>query len=242
MWETTEVLKRVHLFVFNSCFPYRRHLQRNLEHCSRLTPPAELLIDIGFGSSAYHGLFQFSRFLSLDLDRYHHPSIQVDIHSLPLSECVAQTVLVTEVLEHLSEPERALREIRRVMAPGGYLCLSVPFVYGMHGEDYRRWTKAGLTLLIENSGFELAWIGENGGPFAAIANILVALLLEIFAPTGSREGDLGNWPKYLTHFTGLLLLAPLTFVLLAMDSVYPKKNFTSGYVALLRRPVGPQAV
>jgi SAM-dependent methyltransferase len=232
-------LKKAHLFVFNSCFPYRRHMRRNLEHCSRLTPPAELLIDIGFGSSAYHGLFQFSRFLSLDTDPYHQPEIQGDIQSLPLRDCVAQTVLLTEVLEHLSEPERALSEVWRVMKPGAYLVLSVPFVYGMHGEDYRRWTKSGLTVLIENSGFELAWIGENGGPFAAIANILVALPLEIFAPSTGREGELRNWAKYLTHFAGLLLLAPLTFMLLAIDSLYPKKNFTSGYVALLRRPVGP---
>jgi len=156
---------------------------------------------------------------------------------LPLRDGVAQTVLLTEVLEHLNEPEQALSEIWRAMTPGGYLSLSVPFVFGMHGEDYRRWTKTGLERLFEKHGFEMVWIKESGGPFAAIASILVSLLLELFTPSSAREGELSNWPKYLTHFAGLVILAPFTFLLLAIDSIYPRKNFTSGYIELLRKSV-----
>lgn len=44
---------------------------------------------------------------------------QIESESLDLVVCSA-------VLEHLSEPERMLAEIRRVMAPGGCLFLTVP--------------------------------------------------------------------------------------------------------------------
>ena len=236
MWSTTQTLKKVYLRIYDTCNPSRRHLVSNLKYCAQLTPPTRLLLDLGCGPGTYYHYFEFSQFVSLDLDAYHQPSIQGDVRFLPLKDGVAQTVLFTEVLEHLSKPEQALSEIWRVMTPGGYLSLSVPFVFGMHGEDYHRWTKLGLTQLTENHGFEMVWIKECGGPFAAIANILVFLPLELFTPSSARERELSNWPKYLTHFAGLVILAPLTFLLLAIDSIYPRKNFTSGYVALLKKP------
>jgi SAM-dependent methyltransferase len=46
--------------------------------------------------------------------------------SIPLRDNSFQTVLCTEMLEHLLHPELALREIRRVLRPGGLLIGSVP--------------------------------------------------------------------------------------------------------------------
>jgi hypothetical protein len=83
-------------------------------------------------------------------------------------------------------------------------------------------------------GFETIEIRENGGPFVAISGILDFLPLEMFSVSAEREHALGNWLKYGIHFTALMILAPLTFALLALDFVYPHKNFTNGYVVLLR--------
>ena len=49
-----------------------------------------------------------------------------DAHSLPFDDSAFDRVLVTCVLHHLDDPERALREMRRVVRPGGLISLTLP--------------------------------------------------------------------------------------------------------------------
>jgi 2-polyprenyl-3-methyl-5-hydroxy-6-metoxy-1,4-benzoquinol methylase len=50
--------------------------------------------------------------------------------ALPLVDRAFEVVFCTEVLEHLKDPVRCLRELRRVLVPGGRLVLSVPNATG----------------------------------------------------------------------------------------------------------------
>ncbi|MEV3859127.1 class I SAM-dependent methyltransferase [Streptomyces sp. NPDC050095] len=47
-------------------------------------------------------------------------------HGLPFGDGTADAVLLSEVIEHLVDPDAALDEIRRVLRPGGHLMLSTP--------------------------------------------------------------------------------------------------------------------
>jgi SAM-dependent methyltransferase len=55
-----------------------------------------------------------------------HVAVEGDIEAMPFGDASFATVLCTEVLEHVPYPETALREIRRVLQPGGLLLGSVP--------------------------------------------------------------------------------------------------------------------
>jgi len=48
------------------------------------------------------------------------------VYDLPLPDGSVDCVIISEVLEHLHEESRALREISRVLKPGGVLAMSVP--------------------------------------------------------------------------------------------------------------------
>jgi 2-polyprenyl-3-methyl-5-hydroxy-6-metoxy-1,4-benzoquinol methylase len=83
-------------------------------------------------------------------------------------------VLCTDVLEHVSWPWVAARELAGVLKPGGTLLLTTPFNYRRHGNreviDYWRFTEAGLhQLLAEEAGFhqvQIEPVGHQIFPFS----------------------------------------------------------------------------
>jgi glycosyltransferase involved in cell wall biosynthesis/SAM-dependent methyltransferase len=52
--------------------------------------------------------------------------VQGDIERLPLRSASVAKVLMSEVLEHLTDDRAALREVHRVLEPGGVVAISVP--------------------------------------------------------------------------------------------------------------------
>lgn len=73
-------------------------------------------------------------------------------------------VVCTEVLEHTLRPFDAVNEIERILKPGGYLFLSVPFNFRIHGPlpDCWRFTEHGLRAIL--SRFEIVELREIATP------------------------------------------------------------------------------
>jgi SAM-dependent methyltransferase len=90
------------------------------------------------------------------------PDIRADIEDLgAVPDGCFETIVCTEVLEHVRRPEVAVRELLRVTAPGGTLLASVPWIYPFHPVplDLRRYTLQGLRLLLEDAG----WVVDHAG-------------------------------------------------------------------------------
>src|SRR3989338_6562967 len=62
------------------------------------------------------------------------PDIVVDIHNLPFSDNSQDAIICIAVLEHVENPIKACGEIYRVLKPGGYCFIYVPFLYYYHAE------------------------------------------------------------------------------------------------------------
>jgi len=84
-----------------------------------------------------------ARIEALDSGRRLLAALPADAHALPLAEASVDVVIMGEVLEHVEEPARALREAHRVLKPGGYLLADVPWWH----ELYRPFSAIGLRTL-----------------------------------------------------------------------------------------------
>ena len=75
-----------------------------------------------------------------------------DLQDMPLADESLDAIICTEVLEHVENPFRAVREMHRVLKPGGILLASAPFLWPWHGtadyHDYWRFTHEGWARLM----------------------------------------------------------------------------------------------
>jgi SAM-dependent methyltransferase len=83
--------------------------------------------------------------------------------TLPLEELDAQlgsvrfgTIFCLSVLEHCQQPFLMAENLTRLLAPGGRLCISVPFAWENHAypSDYWRFTREGIEALFPELVFE----------------------------------------------------------------------------------------
>ncbi|HXG08813.1 MAG TPA: class I SAM-dependent methyltransferase [Gemmataceae bacterium] len=108
------------------------------------------------------------------LDAVPVPEVDIvgDIHHMPLADDSFDCVFCTGTLEHVSDPWQAVREIHRVLKPGGLVHIDVPFIQGYHADptDYWRFTLDGLRLLCRS--FKEIDAGVHIGPTCGLVWII----------------------------------------------------------------------
>jgi SAM-dependent methyltransferase len=129
------------------------------------------MIDIGCGTKPFEGLLSPRIIAHVGLDHVEtfHDKSKIDLfgtaYEIPAEDCSFDSALCTAVLEHLEEPELALRECHRVLKPGGVAIYSIPFIWHLHEEprDFYRFSKYGLQYLFAKVGFEVIEIVPLSG-------------------------------------------------------------------------------
>ncbi|MCH8877298.1 MAG: methyltransferase domain-containing protein [Chloroflexi bacterium] len=120
----------------------------------------------------------------MDIAVEKHPSILADISvSLPLRESEFQTCFAFNLLEHLYEFDNLLREIFRVLTPGGRLYIAIPFLLRVHPDphDYARYTGQYLERRLAEAGFSSVFVEPCGwGAVTAALSQLDFLVVRIF--------------------------------------------------------------
>ncbi len=130
-------------------------------------------LDLGAGSAKYRSLImpKASTYTTFDMVPGPHIDIVGDILNLPIPEDSFDTVVSTQVLEHVEKPWVMVQQIRRVLVQGGTCILSAPFLIPYHADphDYFRYTVTGLSSLFLNEGFEVIECKQYGRVFSTLS-------------------------------------------------------------------------
>ena len=124
------------------------------------------LLDAGCGKKPYETLFECDEYVGIEMLDTHNPDVVGDVRNMDMFEDSSfDSVLSNQVIEHVDEPKKVVSEMHRVLKPGGYLCVTVPFIGRLHGmpHDYWRYSISGLAHLLEEHHFEVVLIEPMGG-------------------------------------------------------------------------------
>jgi SAM-dependent methyltransferase len=142
------------------------------------------VLDVGCGDRPYEALLAgAATVVGFDVPGNPHADVHGSIDAIPVEDASFDVVLCLQVLEHVPEPAAAVRELRRVVKPGGRVLLSTHGVYPFHPnpDDLWRWTSTGLDRLFRtNAEWASVTVRPGAGTAATIA-MLVAHGVDLLA-------------------------------------------------------------
>lgn len=146
----------------------------------------DVVLNLGSGKDNYPG------HTNIDLGRYPNVHIVCSLERIPYKDCSVDLLVSNSVLEHIYDVEAVVREIHRVLKPGGYLYLCVPSLCTRHHEiDYHRWTMPGLLRLLRN--FEIIEKGGCRDVAYVLVNLIESLIVAKTRPGLFREAARKLW-------------------------------------------------
>jgi SAM-dependent methyltransferase len=194
------------------------------------------LLDYGCGRKPYKELFSVDSYIGVDIVNPGHPHTNEDIDlffdgkSIPAPDASYDAVFSSEVFEHVFTPDESLKDIYRVLKPGGLFLTSVPFVWNEHEVpyDYARYSSFGYPHLLKKQGFEILEVHKTGNFIRVIAQLWNLYLYN----------RIQSWPLPLRLLVSILFITPSTLAGICLSSVLPRDtSLFFNLVVLARKPL-----
>ncbi len=137
-----------------------------------------IIVDFGGGFKPSYERFlriKPEKLIRVDINKNAGPDIIADLNKpLPFSDNYADAAFLFSVIYILENPGETLREINRILKPGGKLFITSPFIFNEAKEpnDYWRFTSEGLEKLLKESGFNDYFITPIGERFSAAVYLI----------------------------------------------------------------------
>lgn len=182
------------------------------------------LLDLGAGKVPLYGAYRdlVDSVTCADWGNSLHASSHLDLlcdltQPLPLGAATFDTVLLTDVLEHLPNPDLLLGEVSEVLRPGGKVIIGTPFLYWVHEapHDHHRYTRYRLEALCSSAGLDVVSVSAYGDGVHVVGDIVAKGL----------SGRLGPLRAPVTVLAGLT----------ARHAASQDSRFPMGYVTIARR-------
>ena len=210
---------------------------------ARLLPRLEgRVLDVGCGAQPFRDLLgPHATYLGIDTadarDNFDYDvpdTLYFDGDVWPVDDGSVDHVLCTETLEHVPGTDAFLKEMSRVLRPGGAVVLTVPFAARWHyiPHDYWRFTPSSLRMLLERHGFADVAVYARGNAVTVACYKAMALMLPLLFPASESAAA-----RLALRAAGLLLSPILVglAVIANLSFLFGGGDDCLGYTLVARR-------
>jgi len=205
-------------------------------------PKGSRVLDVGAGSCPYRALFAHCDYRTQDFASLQDEQLRYgeygsidyvcDATDIPVDNGAFDAVMCTEVLEHVPEPIPVVRELARVLRPGGRLIITAPLGSGIHQEPYHfygGYTPYWYEHFLNDAGFADIKVESNGGFFRHYGqeSLRFVVMTRPLAPGIPAWLTIAGAPLWLILAPILSLLFPVLGA--ALDRYDTERRFTIGY-------------
>jgi len=161
----------------------QRSRNRWVQAKARTVPAGSRVLDVGAGTCPYRSFFKHCDYKTHDFKKYKgikkgnttdfgQIDYVSDICKIPVPDNSFDVILCTEVLEHVAEPIEALREMLRIVRPGGRILITAPLGSGLHQLPYHFYggfSPEWYRYFFDKFGCRVVEVTPNGGFFKLLA-------------------------------------------------------------------------
>jgi len=222
---------RIYYFLLNVFEPvwpstaYRRTIKKLLRKYDR----EHIVLNMGSGPTYFN---ERRDLINVDFHPYEEVDIVADITDLPVADGTIDFIINIAVLEHVEQVHMAVREMFRILKPGGEVLCYVPFIVPFHGapQDFHRWTMLGMEKLFAN--YEILETGIGCGPTSGLLWIFQEWTAILFSFGSKKLHDV------ILLFL-LIVLMPLKVIDIILARFPHAEKIASGFYIVASKKEGP---
>lgn len=199
------------------------------------------LVDLGCGIKPYEKIFSkyIESYYGVDFQPTANSSYKeltradlfADCSDTRLEKESFDTVLSTQVMEHVVSAKEFLDECFRLLKKDGIGIFTVPFVWQLHSEpyDYFRFTKYAIEKLFRAAGFEIVELKNCEG---AYATIMQTKIISIYTRPVSRKSF-----SLINYFVNLFRIPILNFMAIKLDNLFYNDKLCLNYLVIVKKAI-----
>jgi len=230
-------------FEFDPNITYPAYLTRNrlLNFITECAPELNgVLMDFGCGTKPYRSLFTVEKYIGVDFENpgHSHQNEQIDVYydgaHLPFENNYFDSVFSSEVFEHIFNLEEILKEINRVMKPGGKMLITCPFAICEHEtpNDFARYSSFAIKYLLEKNGFEMLRQLKTGNNVETVYQLWIMYIHQHITPYVRKVPVVRSAFRFITYTS-------LNCVGIFLSKILPdRKDLYLNNVVLCRKQPG----
>ena len=188
------------------------------------------VLDVGGKKKGKRGAFDINSLnvdvIYLNSDQDTNPDLLASAENIPSGDKEFDTVIMTELLEYVTNFEQVMKEVHRVTKNKTNIIISIPFLHPIHGDywlDRIRLTEQGIKDLSIKFGFNIKIIE----PMGSVGAVIYDILRICFGYAGKS--------KFKSLFLFILYLSRVLFMFLDKVSKDQKSFINTGYFVVLSK-------